>query len=410
MKSFLIPFILGIAISSAAQNMHWQRVAQVPDSEFTALCAAGDTFFAASVNRVYFTTDGGSQWNTTAEIAPQVDIIISLHFAHGRLYVGTGFDGVYSSTNLGQSWQADNAGLTGLGAFNISGFAVRGDSLYAGTYGAKVFAKRISTNSPWSAYSAGMHWGNVESIANVNDTLYAGSGGNSTLSRQAYPSHAWTESPLGVFDGTSNSLLAITRHGGALLAAGNTGLYRSTDNGANWVRFNTGTGFLGYARFVMVGNRVIANLAKPAAISFLQYTDDAGMTWHNFQPAPPVSFGLDISFWNGQLYSARSNGLWRLSLTTPVEEPVSSPAVLEQNFPNPFINRTTIPVYIERSGPVRLIVFDAGGRTVQVLHQGQLTQGGHLFEFDGAGLPAGLYFYRLSGPNHTETCRMVLLH
>ncbi len=407
-RSFFL-LLLGFPLAANAQTLAWERIALLPATEFTALHAAGDTLFAASVNKIYYSTDGGSQWHGSAVVAPQVDFIIAMHFSQGRLYVGTGFDGVYSSTNLGQSWQAENAGLTGLGAQNISGFAARGDSLYVSTYGAKVFVKRISANSLWSPYSQGMFWGNVESVTNLNDTLFAGAGGSATYALQAYPGHTWTERPLGVFDGTFNSLLAITRQGSTLLAAGNIGLYRREDNGSSWTYVNTGTGILGSARFVTMGNRVVANLAKPANLSFLQYTDNEGMTWHNFQPALGGSFGFDIAYWNGHLYAARSTGLWRIALTTPVDEPVNAPAALEQNYPNPFTNHTTIPVEIGYAAAVNITIFDASGRAVQTLHRGALLPGKHFFEWEASALPSGVYYCRLSGPEHAETRRLLLM-
>lgn len=398
-------FLLVASVRLSAQS--WQQVSALPADRTSALFVAGDTLFVGGFNKVYFTADGGSSWDSTAVVLPWIDFIEGLHCAEGRLFAGTVLDGVYSSSDGGQSWQEDNGGLVGLGSKNISGFAVRGDSIYVGTYGAKVFVKKLSTNSNWSAYNSGIPWFNIESITNIDGTLYAGSGGNATFSRQAYPGHTWTEIEFAEFSGGLNSFLGVIRQGDVLMAAGTLGLYRSEDGGADWTPFDPGTGVLGSARFIQVDNRVIANLAKPAALSYIKFTDDQGLNWFDFVPAPP-GFSYDIAFYSGRLYLACENGLWRLPLTTRTEEPAERFSALGQNFPNPFTGVTTIPVELQRPARVELSLYDLNGRLIRTVWQGEKPAGAHLIEFDAGSLPAGLYFYRLAVDSEIEMKRLVV--
>lgn len=150
----------------------------------------------------------------------------------------------------------------------------------------------------------------MESLHNVDGKLFAGAGGNAAVAVQVTPGHAWEEIPFAVFDGSQNSFLGVVRQGNVLLAAGTLGLYRSDDGGENWTHYDVGTGVLGTARLVVFGGRVIASLAKPSGLSFLKYTDNQGLDWNNFEPALAGSAGYDLAVYNGQLYAARSNGLW----------------------------------------------------------------------------------------------------
>jgi hypothetical protein len=83
--------------------------------------------------------------------------------------------------------------------------------------------------------------------------------------------------------------------------------------------------------------------------------------------------------------------------------------------PNPFNPRTTIPFTLSRSGPVDVSVYDAAGRLVSRLIEGERRpQGLNEVTWDGTGrsgeaLASGVYFCRLEVGRQVETRRMTLL-
>lgn len=81
---------------------------------------------------------------------------------------------------------------------------------------------------------------------------------------------------------------------------------------------------------------------------------------------------------------------------------------LEQNYPNPFNPSTSISFSVP-SSEVRLEVFDALGRSVNVLVDGRLAAGTYDVTMDGTGLSSGVYIYRLSAGEKTDTKFMLLL-
>lgn len=89
--------------------------------------------------------------------------------------------------------------------------------------------------------------------------------------------------------------------------------------------------------------------------------------------------------------------------------PVPDDIVLMQNFPNPFNPSTAIPFELRRSGHISLTVTDLLGRTVAVLADGSVAAGRHTVRFDAAGLPAGVYFYRLTAGGISVTKKMLLV-
>jgi hypothetical protein len=83
--------------------------------------------------------------------------------------------------------------------------------------------------------------------------------------------------------------------------------------------------------------------------------------------------------------------------------------VLSQNYPNPFNPSTNIQYTLEKSGKVRLSVYDLLGREVGVLVDGVQNVGTHQVVFSRAGLSSGIYFYTLQTANGVITKKMVLL-
>ncbi|MEO8664734.1 MAG: serine hydrolase [Ignavibacteria bacterium] len=88
---------------------------------------------------------------------------------------------------------------------------------------------------------------------------------------------------------------------------------------------------------------------------------------------------------------------------------------LYQNFPNPFNPSTKIKFDVaqfdqnELPVPVRLIVYDVTGKEITRLVDEKLNAGSYEVEFNGEGLPSGVYFYNLSGGNFTASRKMFLI-
>ncbi len=96
---------------------------------------------------------------------------------------------------------------------------------------------------------------------------------------------------------------------------------------------------------------------------------------------------------------------------------------LYQNYPNPFNPVTkisfTIPTSLLNSSPYQgegnrersssLIVYDILGRKIATLLNEEMDPGYYEVAFNGSNLSSGIYFYKLSTPNYSETKSMVLL-
>lgn len=94
------------------------------------------------------------------------------------------------------------------------------------------------------------------------------------------------------------------------------------------------------------------------------------------------------------------------------EEPeIDIPSKIEllQNYPNPFNPSTQIEFYLPESNEVLLTIFDSIGREIEVLVQGRLSSGRHIYTFNASQLSTGVYFYRLVTEAGILTRKMLLI-
>jgi len=82
---------------------------------------------------------------------------------------------------------------------------------------------------------------------------------------------------------------------------------------------------------------------------------------------------------------------------------------LKQNFPNPFNPVTNIQYQIVNQGMVTLKVYDMLGREVKVLVNEIKSPGKYVVSFDATGLSSGVYFYKMTSGDFSETKKFVLV-
>ena len=82
---------------------------------------------------------------------------------------------------------------------------------------------------------------------------------------------------------------------------------------------------------------------------------------------------------------------------------------LSQNYPNPFNPSTIINYEIPESGLVTIKIYDVLGREVSTIVNEEKSPGRYKVKFNGSNLASGLYLYRITSGNFSETKKMLLM-
>lgn len=107
-----------------------------------------------------------------------------------------------------------------------------------------------------------------------------------------------------------------------------------------------------------------------------------------------------------------SNANFTITTATGVPNQTAKPIEfrLMQNYPNPFNPSSMINFAIPQKSRVSLYVYDISGKLVIKMIDNEIkTEGNYTYEFDGSELPSGMYFYKLTAGNFTETKKMILI-
>jgi flagellar hook assembly protein FlgD len=82
---------------------------------------------------------------------------------------------------------------------------------------------------------------------------------------------------------------------------------------------------------------------------------------------------------------------------------------LLQNYPNPFNPCTYIEFFMPKEANVSLRVYDILGNEVKTLVEGHQRAGTYNIFFDGSDLASGVYLYKLTADDFTQTKKMLLV-
>ncbi|MFI5251046.1 MAG: T9SS type A sorting domain-containing protein [Bacteroidota bacterium] len=437
-----------------------------------AFDSSGSTIFAATMlTGIFRSTDGGASWKQ-AHPGYFLSTAYSLIADHDQVYAAADWGGVYRAVDRGASWEQ-----VGLALYSPLYLATnnKGD-LFSATLGG-IF-RSIDHAETWTPIYNGLPPptnsivqfitfhpnGDVYLGAFVNGSSPAGglhhssnNGDNWNLVRFADTTiTALNIDPAGrifvaisvydtygrIYRSSDNgaswirlttglpSTLPMVRgfaftSGGAVIIGidplnGDGGIYRSTDYGDHWSAASTGFSPNAYPYFTSI-------IADPKGAIYAGTGDhgiyrslDDGLSWHainaGLQDSTVRCLALDSS---GYLYSGggQSKGIYRSSFTTPVKEKkpfTASSFSLDQNYPNPFNPVSTITFSVKEKSQVTLKIYNILGEVIATLiNDRSYTAGVHSATFDGSGIASGVYFYKISAMQNnasfTDVKKMLLL-
>jgi len=149
-------------------------------------------------------------------------------------------------------------------------------------------------------------------------------------------------------------------------------------------------------------NQHVPNLAPLGFYTYVAYCGDYPST------------AIDSSFFEVEVIAGPSTGTgevgWVLTGSfSEGETDLPSEFALLSNYPNPFNAQTVIQYQLPVSSTVKVEVYNLLGSKVATLMNGEQEAGYKSVTWDASEISSGVYFYKLTAGDYTETRRMMLV-
>lgn len=420
MRAFVLLLVCGLGAGLAAPaSAQWIRVGALPARDVFCIRSVGDTIAAGVDTAVFVSTNAGVTWRRSSKPTPGVTLIGAVLIRNHRLFAGTFGQGVFVSDDLGTTWQAFNQGLVG-GAFDsqldISDFEVRGDSIMVATAGSGVFVRRLSVADTWHLFGDAFEPNQAANVSDLalggptNVRLFACAGINGQAFDRDPGAADWTVStfrngPLVPGLDAESALWTGTRWVVGTIG----GVFLSPTGQDSWTLASTAFPIMKQSTLALAGRSVFIGFDFNNNFSLSVSLDD-GNTWIPVETVPNT-FVYRLATQGGELYAARSDGLWVRSAGTVS---VGGEGGAELQFAlagaQPVHDSARFHFALPRAGAVAIEVFDLAGRRAAGRIEGVFLAGTHDVSVDTRSLASGMYLARLSSTGASRTARFTCVH
>jgi hypothetical protein len=362
---------------------------------------------------MYISTNAGVNWTqinsgiVEALISIQAIAIDPLNpaIAYIAVFEATvdAIQGVYKTTNSGTTWVPAN---TGIGVVkNVLSIVINplnSNVIYCGTsfgvtsqLGPVHIYKSNNAAASWTDISSGLPALGTDlnpvrsmSMSNVDTTRILAGLFQNTLTGGAFLTTnggtTWVRQSTGIPNVIGVQIRSVlirpgstTQFYAGLDNVTTGGVYRTTDAGATWTAFNGGS---------MLATCVVRALTFRTSPDSTLFAGVAGATAQG-----------------GHEYSFPLVGINDPHTGIPTEYNLS------QNYPNPFNPTTVINYALPKASYVTLKIYDISGREVSTLVSEEKSTGYYNVTFNASGLSSGVYFYKLTAGNFTQTKKLNLV-
>ena len=419
----------------------------------TDICVVGNNLFVATANGIFVSINNGTKWGDLIAYNNGLDCVeVNTIAINGDIIAVSGDNtNLFLSNDSGLTWKNIDIGYP-----TITALLINDSKIIAGTWMGDIYLSS-DNGVTWMRSFRGM--GTIRALISKGDSLFAGAGAPFLSTNNGIN---WTLINNGVENMYASTDLTVSGDNIyiSVYFIENSKIkykvYKSTNNGANWVSVD-GISVDGIYSLAINGNNLYLGTAVGVYI-----TANDGMFWaftnngipsdvfgkksisviksignnifagtygglysstnsasNNTSPWLPVKGGLkgqinSLKIYDNRIYVGTNNGLYSASiqyLTAVENEQDNLPVnyILYQNYPNPFNPTTTIDYSIPTTSFVTIAVYDILGREVTKLVNEEKQPGNYSILFDGSNFPSSIYFYRIQAGNFVETKKLILL-
>jgi photosystem II stability/assembly factor-like uncharacterized protein len=406
---FLIPIAMIFQQQSAAQ---WVKLNGPSEVSISALAikpsvnfiGIWDIFAGTWGNGIYLSSDNGNSW---AQINPAFHYIRALSVM-GNTIVASIDEGIYRSTDNGVSWSDElwNGEILSFLVCDSGLFAAGSENPLNENPKSRIL---ISTDSgaTWQETAGSSYFWIFapHSLCSIDTTLFIVSSGGAYLSKDNGDNWTYINIPTRPFVNT------LATSNSNIFAGTDSGLFISTDNGTSWDTADTS---IPRTNVTLLAAKDLNILAAMGNILYL--SSNEGMSWSRVDSGLSNIEITSIAFADTLVYIGTSNsGVWcrylseMITSNRQVTNEILKRFCLADNYPNPFNPSTTIQFSLPKATYVTLTIYNSLGQEVAKLVSEQMSAGIYTTEWNASGFASGVYYYRIEAGSFTETKKLVLL-
>lgn len=243
-----IGFERGVARTTNDAASWEMKIRGLTNTSVTSLYADGNRLYATTRTTnlgrsegVFFTDDGGQNWNSlSAGLLPNPEAKVIIK-SGSNLILGTTNNGIFIKRPADAGF-IKPPGLPFTVA--VDALVSIGNVVLAGTSGEGEMYRSIDYGETWTQSNTGFITSQVQQVYSLyahNGAIYAGA--FNALYKSVDLGQTWTNIYAGIYPG--GSISGITSIGNDIYVVddNNAGVYKSTNNGASWANINNTIGF-----------------------------------------------------------------------------------------------------------------------------------------------------------------------
>lgn len=375
------------------------------------------TGWIAGSNNIYKTTNGGMSWTKQDTSTGSCDAMFALNdqvvMFSNWTGVGELSGGIRRTTDGGITWVTANSEKNYYTDIDF-GSATVGYASSGGTAGNKPLVKKTTdTGVTWTTVSQNFPKAKSEltGIAFVDENVGWTVSYDGFVYKTTNGGIDWSAPDSLGFESFRDIEFFNKDTGWALGGiGGDMVVVRTTNGGITWIKSKQGGGSLREGKALSSKNIWCAEM-----FDLIINTTNAGEVWNKqtsdvngFESLDMVNenVGYAVGF-NGKIFKTTNGGVSSVKIDKLNSIPTAY--ILEQNFPNPFNPSTTIQFSIPRKDAVSLKLFTVTGVLIEEVVQQTMDAGTYSFQWNALQFPSGVYFYKLTSGNFTETKKMMLI-
>jgi len=347
------------------------------------------------------TTNGGNNWiRQGSEVA--FESLFGIHPVDSNIVYAVGFfRTVVKTTDGGEHWIKVESGMQGDGRYTCL-FFINQNTGWIGNFGPG-YGVRKTTDGGKTIFS-NPFLGYPEDLYFKDSQNGIGVGGSAQIFRTSNGGQNWS---IDFLAGSGDFYRVSFINGNTGFTASDRAVYKTTNFGINWDSVGNIPAIV-----ISIGFSTLKTGYAGTAYSILK-SIDGGKSW-----VPQVSTGViydlfsenDSIVWGcgngGRIWHTKNGGISSVNNNSMISNENFN---LSQNYPNPFNITTVFKFQIKNNGVYKLEIYNSIGQKLKKIFENNFLRGNYEVLFDATNLSSGVYNYKLTGDNNSQTKKFVLI-